>query len=116
MNTLKNIKVLAMIMFVVVLLGSFLLAALSYHLLVITTPGATTATNATPVATVPSVVSTTTGTANYPPPVPPASILGIVADAHPLLDIPWIRLGYFSCGTNNVQGSVLKKTVESYHL
>ena len=116
MNPLKDIKTSAMIVFVVVLLGSFFLATLSYHLLVTTTPTVTAATSTVPVATTPPVVVTTTSTANYPPPVPPASVLGIVADAQTAFEsIPWVRLGYYTCGTNNVQGDVLKKTVESYH-
>ncbi len=116
MNPLKDIKTSAMIVFVVVLLGSFFLATLSYHLLVTTTPTVTAATSTVPVATTPPVVVTTTSTANYPPPVPPASVLGIIADAQTAFEsIPWVRLGYYTCGTNNVQGDVLKKTVESYH-
>jgi hypothetical protein len=115
-NPLKDIKTSAMIVFVVVLLGTFFLAALSYHLLVPTTPTLTAATSTAPVATTPPVVVTTTSTANYPPPVPPASVLGISADAQTAFEsIPWVRLGYYTCGTNNVQGDVLKKTVESYH-
>jgi hypothetical protein len=115
-NPLKDIKTSAMIVFVVVLLGTFFLAALSYHLLVPTTPTLTAATSTAPVATTPPVVATTTSTANYPPPVPPASVLGISADTQTAFEsIPWVRLGYYTCGTNNVQGDVLKKTVESYH-
>jgi hypothetical protein len=115
-NPLKDIKTSAMIVFVVVLLGTFFLAALSYHLLVPTTPTLTAATSTAPVATTPPVVVTTTSTANYPPPVLPASVLGISADAQTAFEsIPWVRLGYYTCGTNNVQGDVLKKTVESYH-
>jgi hypothetical protein len=115
-NPLKDIKTSAMIVFVVVLLGTFFLAALSYHLLVPTTPTLTAATSTAPVATTPPVVVTTTSTANYPPPVPPASVLGISADAQTAFEsIPWVRLGYYTCGTNNVQGDVLKKAVESYH-
>ncbi len=116
MNPLKDIKTSSMLVFVVVLLGSFLLAALSYRVLVTTAPTTTATVSVTSVATVPTVVATTTSTANYPPPVSPASVLGIVADAQAaFVDIPWVRLGYYTCGTNNVQGAALKKTVEFYH-
>ena len=48
--------------------------------------------------------------------VPPSQILGIQADPQTSYPgIHWVRLGYPSCGWGNLRGSVLKKTVDSYH-
>src|SRR5579864_7229528 len=108
-NPLKHIQISSLLVLIGVLLGSFLLAAFSYRVLITTQDAHITTANATAVATVPPVNPTSTGGAGsgsgisqYPSVVSPASILGIVADTQTAFtDIPWVRLGYNTCIANN---------------
>ena len=122
MNPFRNIKTSAFVVFVLVLLGSLSLAALSYRSVIATQDAqlqaaqATTIT-ATPTAgTQPTTTGTVPGSASFPPPVSPASILGVVADTQtPFKDIPWVRLSYETCFPDNVKGAVLKNTIAHFH-
>src|SRR5207244_547196 len=63
-----------------------------------------------------------------PSPTPtPVPVLPVVHDTGRILGVegnpninyggvPWVRLGYPSCGWGNLRGDVLKKTVEHYHM
>lgn len=56
-----------------------------------------------------------------PPPgkpkeAPPVSILGVAANGHSSLPgISWVRLGYSTCGTGNLNGAALQQQIHSYH-
>ncbi|TMC21792.1 MAG: hypothetical protein E6J33_03275, partial [Chloroflexi bacterium] len=64
----------------------------------------------------PIITGTKTGTANYPPVVSPAAVLGIVADTKfPFAGIPWVRLGYGTCFGNVMKGELLKTTIAQFH-
>ena len=109
-----------MIIFVVVLIGSFLLAAFSYRVMSIENGQTGAAANSTPVPTLPLntpvVTGAITGTPTYPPVVSPASVLGIVADTQrPFAGIPWVRLGYGTCYGNVMKGQLLKTTIAQFH-
>src|SRR5256885_13737464 len=57
-----------------------------------------------------------TGTANSPPVVSPAGVLGIVADTKsPFAGIPWVRLGYGTCFGNVMKGELSKTTIAQFH-
>ena len=44
------------------------------------------------------------------------SILGIASDAQTAYPgIPWVRLGYTTCGNSNLSGETLQNTIRSYH-
>jgi hypothetical protein len=46
----------------------------------------------------------------------PAPVLGIQGDPRVSFPgIPWVRLSYPTCGTGNLQGDVLKQTIQQYH-
>jgi len=102
--------------FVLVLLGSFLLAAFSYRVLKVTQQA--TVANLTPAVTAPVYVPTVTGTSTtvYPPAVPPSAVLGIVADAeNPFDGIPWVRVSYVTCVSTGPSGAALKATIAKFH-
>jgi len=116
-NPLTNIRRSSLIVFVVVLIGSFFLAAFSYHLLSTTRQ---TGTSSTPIPTLPintpSVTGTVSGTPTYPPGVSPSQVLGTVADEQkPLVGIPWVRVSYATCFGNVMKGDLLKSTVAQFH-
>lgn len=103
-------------MFFLVLLGSFFLAAFSYHIITIQQQGS--AINSTPTPTIPVTTPTTTGNpaTTYPPVVSPAAVLGIVADSErPFSDIPWVRVSYVTCISTGPSGDALKMTVARFH-
>jgi hypothetical protein len=113
-NPLTTIKTRSLIVFVIVLIASFILAASSYHILTLAQASTAISTPATVVNSTPT--ASTPGTAGYPPPVPPSSVLGILADtANPYQDIPWVRLSYDTCYADKVQGSDLKAAVAQFH-
>src|SRR5205823_8183134 len=46
----------------------------------------------------------------------PSKILGVQADPNtPFPGISWVRLGYPTCGWGNLQGDVLRNTIQDYH-
>ena len=96
---------------IIVLIGSILLTTLAYKLVVLAKPQATSPGLTTPVATTP------VGALPAEPPVQnPSEILGI--DAKPTTNhtgIYWVRIGYTNCGSGNLQGSLLKNTIEMFH-
>jgi len=56
--------------------------------------------------------------ATTPSRLPTTSILGVQGDASTITSfpgIPWVRLGYSTCISNNLNGQVLKDTINSYH-
>ncbi len=119
MNSLRDIKTGFLVTFVVVLIGSFALAALSYSILLNTRDAQLKAMAAmltpTPSAPVTQPTPAGTGTPAYPPPVSPASILGVVADTQkPFQNIPWVRVSYATC-VGSSQGEALKNTVAQFH-
>lgn len=118
MDALKYIKKGSFIVFLAVLIGSFLLAGLSYRLLLNTNQAASAASQPLPPlpTSTPTPVGTITGTPTYPPPVPPTQVLGIVADTQTPFDgIPWVRVSYSTCGNAATHGSVLKAEVSQFH-
>jgi hypothetical protein len=61
---------------------------------------------------------TATATATQPTGFAPASILGIVGDSSTITSfpgIPWVRVGYPTCGSGNLTGQTLKNVIASYH-
>jgi hypothetical protein len=75
-----------------------------------------TPTPVPPTPTPTPVTPTPTPTPRYPPAVAPSAVLGI--DGNPSINyagIPWIRLGYPTCGQSKMKGIVLKNTIASYH-
>jgi hypothetical protein len=119
-NPLKYVKTSSLVVFVLVLLGSFFLATFSYRMLITIQQASAVSLTATPAipVTSPTSIGTTTGTpaTTYPSIVSPAAVLGIVADTqYPFEGIPWVRLGYGTCFGNVMKGDVLKTTVARYH-
>lgn len=58
----------------------------------------------------------------HQPPAPspiilgPAPVLGIEGDARVAYNgIPWVRLGYASCGNGTLKGNLLRQTIQNYH-
>ncbi len=118
LNPVNNIKTSSVILFAVVLITSFSLAAFSYRMISIENGQTREAANSTtlPPPNTPIITDTKTGTANYPPVVSPAATLGIVADTqHPFAGIPWVRLGYGTCFGNVMKGELLKTTIAQFH-
>jgi len=110
MNVINLLKKPSTILLIVVLIGSVILSALSYRLVVASGGNAQQGTT-TP------VTSGTPATVATPPLILNSSkILGI--DAKPdqsYPGIPWVRLGYPTCGWGNLTGEVLKTTIQHYH-
>ena len=110
MNIINVFKKPSTILLVVVLIGSILLTAFSYRLVV------ASASNAQH-GTLTPVPSGTPATSATPPLVINSSkILGI--DAKPNQSypgIPWVRIGYPTCGWGNLTGNLLKTTIQHYH-
>ncbi len=116
MNPLGNIKTSFLVVFALVLIGSFALAALSYSLLLNTQEAQTKAT-LTPTPSSPGTQPTTTGTATsgYLPTVAPSQVLGVVADLQtPFKGIPWVRVSYATC-VGSTKGAALKNTIAQFH-
>ncbi|HLZ58582.1 MAG TPA: hypothetical protein VKR06_16715 [Ktedonosporobacter sp.] len=111
----------ALIIFAVVLVASIILATISYRTVIsshpqpITTPALTNQpTSAAQSTSMPTPTSAKAWT--LLPTQQSSQILGI--DGDPALHyngIPWVRLGYPSCGWGNLRGQVLQNTVEKYH-
>jgi hypothetical protein len=115
-NPFKHVKTSSSIVFLLVLVGSFFLAAFSYHIITIKQPGS--AINSTPTPATPVNTPGVTGTpgTTYPPVVSPAAVLGIVADTEkPFSDIPWVRVSYVTCVSSGPSGDALKMTVARFH-
>jgi len=75
-----------------------------------------TPTPAPPTPTPTPAPPTPVPTPTYPPAVAPSAVLGIAGD--PKINyagIPWVRLGYPTCGQGNLRGSTLKNTIQAYH-
>ena len=118
-NSLRDIKTGFLVTLAAVLIGSFALAALSYNILVNTREAQiesmATALTPTPSAPVTQPTTVGTGASAYPPPVSPASILGVVADTQfPFKNIPWVRVSYTTC-VGSSKGEALKNTVAQFH-
>ena len=102
------------IIFTVVVIVCIVLAVLAYRLVI--QPQAQSQIPPTPPAgspTLPSPVPTTEGALV---PMVPSWTLGIEGDpsvSYP--GIPWVRLGYPSCGWGQLSGDVLKQTIKDYH-
>jgi len=119
MQWLNVLKKPSSIILIVVLITSVLLSFLAYRTVV----GSRASTMATPVAAAPSTptstpTSTTTATPSLTtlPVQDPSQVLGI--DGNPSISytgIPWIRLGYPSCGGGDQRGEKLRNTIQSYH-
>ena len=101
-------------MFLLVLVGSYFLAAFSYHIITIKQPGS--AIHSTPTPAMPGNTPGVTGTTTYPPVVSPAAVLGIVADTEkPFSDIPWVRVSYVTCLSSGPSGDTLKMSIARFH-
>jgi hypothetical protein len=117
-NPLKNIRTSSLVVCVLVLLGSFLLAAFSYRMVTAQQGSAIISTPTPPAPTIPPNTPAVAGTpkATYPPVVPPSAVLGIAADpGYPFEGIAWVRLGYGTCFDNAMKGELLKTTIAQYH-
>jgi hypothetical protein len=123
-NALSDLKRPSGIIFVVVVIVCVALTALSYRFV-----GQSPVHADTPIATdkisTPTLTMTSTPIANASPtPVPivlpvqdPTKILGVDAgDINTQYkDIPWLRLGYPTCGWGNLRGALLRNTIQAYH-
>ena len=117
-NSVNRIKASSIIIFAVVLITSFALAAFSYRMISIENGQTRAVANSTalPPLSTPIITDTRTGNASYPPVVSPAATLGIVADTQlPFAGIPWVRLGYGTCFGNVMKGNLLKTTIAQFH-
>lgn len=125
MNLRNLLKKPSIVLFIIVLIGCIALSILTYRTAIIggrlqPTPAANTTTNlASPT---PATKSTSTPTASSQkltvlPVQSPASVLGVDANnpADPYPGIPWVRLGYTSCGSGNLRGAALRNVIQNYH-
>jgi hypothetical protein len=107
----------AVIIFTVVLLASILLSALAYYM--VTLPPPQQASVAAPIvkpSTPTPTIALATPTPIVLPVESPAKILGIQSDPGTQLPgIPWVRLGYPSCGWGDLYGDILKSAIQQYH-
>ena len=72
---------------------------------------ATQETGITPVPRMPLLLPTPT-----PITLGPAPVLGIEGDPRvSYAGIPWVRLGYTTCGNGSLRDDVLKQTIQNYH-
>ena len=108
---IDRVKKPSSLILIIVLIGSILLTTLAYRLVVLAKPQAMSSGLTTPIATAP------VGALPAVPPVQnPSEILGI--DAKPTTNhtgIYWVRIGYTNCGSGNLQGALLKNTIEMFH-
>ncbi len=114
----KHIKAGFLLLFLVVLLGSFVLAGVAYRLVITTHQAASAAAQPVPTipASTPAAVGTASGTPAYPPPVASTFVRGITADpSQPFNGIPWVRISYRTCGDAPVHGSALRAEINQYH-
>jgi hypothetical protein len=115
-NTLKKRK--RLIVLTIVMVSTLLLAVFAYRVAFMRTGHIATA-GQTQLATAPAKQSLPlTPTATTPAVLPLLSgpVLGV--DGDPKLNypgIPWVRLGYPTCGWGNLTGQVLKNTIQQYH-
>lgn len=110
MNVLRLLKKPSFIIFVIVLVGSVLLATLAYHVVTLPQPNSTVPTPT------PRPLPTVGATPTLLPLQSPSKILGVASD--PDTDFPgigWVRLGYPNCGWGDLYGDILKSTIEDYH-
>lgn len=106
-----------------ILLCSVLLTASIYN---VATNTAERTAKIIPTATpTPSPIPSPTPTPIPPTPTPiptlpvvqnTGQILGVEGDPHTnYAGIPWVRLGYPTCGSSNLSGKLLKTTIDTYH-
>lgn len=118
MNRASFLRNPSFVIFVVVLGVSIVLSALAYRL--VTLP---------PQSSVPLVANIKATQTPTPKPTPvitpspivlpvesPNKILGVQSDPSTQFPgIPWVRLGYPSCGWGDLYGDILKNTIQQYH-
>ena len=125
-NALRTLKKPSSIILVVVIVLCAILATLAYRFV-----GQSPVHADTPIAkaATPTPLPTPTPSPipNVTPSPTPAPILLPVQDHSKILgvdagdintqykDIPWLRLGYPTCGWGDLRGDVLKKTIQAYH-
>lgn len=124
MNLLNLLKKPSIVLFIIVLIGCIVFSILAYRTTIIggrlqPTPAAQTTTNrASPT---PALKSTPTSTAlqglTVLPVQSPSSVLGVDANnpAYSYPGVPWVRLGYTSCGSGDLQGATLRNVIQQYH-
>src|SRR5436305_1753040 len=110
----------AWLFFSILLLGSLVLASCSSSSSTVSVQKATPTPTHTPTPTPtptpsPTPSPTPVPTPAYPSLVPSSAVRGVVADANHPAGIPWVRLGYHTCVSNNVRGATLKSFVQKYH-
>lgn len=116
---MKNqLKKPVFIISMIIVVACILLSVLAYRLI---TMGGRLQTKAPVHTPVPSPTVKPTATPNSSlitlPVQPPSAVLGVDAN-NPSNDypgIPWVRLGYVSCGSGNLQGKTLQNLVQNYH-
>jgi hypothetical protein len=123
-NLLNLLKKPSIVLFIIVLIGCIVFSILAYRTTIIggrlqPTPAAQTTTNrASPT---PALKSTPTSTAlqglTVLPVQSPSSVLGVDANnpAYSYPGVPWVRLGYTSCGSGDLQGATLRNVIQQYH-
>src|SRR5437016_1980699 len=114
----NNSKGRFLLIFTLVLVGGVLLASCGpvRNTTAQSTPKPTTAPIPTPTPTPTPGVTPTPKPSPTSPPLPPAPTLGVEGDPHTFFPgIPWVRLGYPTCGNGNLRGALLKSTILHYH-
>ncbi len=106
----------ALILWTIITLGFLILTACGAQSTpVVARPTATHTPTPTPTPTqdpTPTPIPTPT----YPAPVPSSQVLGIIGDpVHPFQGIPWVRVGYSTCGNPAAKGNVVKNEVNQFH-
>jgi hypothetical protein len=108
------------VILVVVIVASILLAFFVYRLATRGPQLSSTNTLRTPVSKSTPAPSLPQATPIILPPEDISKIFGVDVSVDPNADkeypgISWVRMGYPSCGNGNLQGQVLKDTLQSYH-
>src|SRR5712691_3105554 len=129
MRPFNRLKKKSLAVFTIVLLASILITAFAYRIASSAQKPPTATPSQAAHATAPTtIIPTATPTmkpipTETPTPIPtvapitdPGSVLGIDSDAQRTFpNIPWVRLGYPTCGFGNLTGSVLKNTIQNFH-
>ncbi len=120
MHRLSGVKKPVVIIFLLVVVGSILLSILAYRMVIRGGPAVPQNVGSSAPKTTPTSASAITPTApakfTLLPVQTPDKVLGIEGSIGTNFPgVPWVRLGYPSCGWGNLSGNILKDTVEGYH-
>ncbi len=114
MRLQKGLNKTALILWTIITLGCLILTACGAESTpVVAKPTATHTPTPTPTQ---DPTPTPIPTPTYPAPVPSSQVLGIIGDpVYPFQGIPWVRVGYSTCGNPVAKGNVIKDEVNQFH-